>query len=218
MTKRRFGQLFATTLLAGWPVVGAAEAPAGGATGNAPRPPAPVAAPLLAITGPGSKPAAELEQLKFLRGRWQCTGKQLASPMFGPEHRFSALAEVKTAVDGFWDQFNYEERRSKEHRGFKAQGLWGWDQSAKHLVRVGATSAGDWDYGSSPGVDGDKLVWTGELTGPLGRTGYRQTISKKGEREITLVLELKEPAAASAGTHGGPHGNFATINEVDCKR
>ena len=210
MTKRRLAGLFATSLLAGWPVVGAAEAPAGGATGTAARPPAPVASPLPPVTGPGAKPPAELEQLKFLHGRWQCTGKQLASPLFGPEHRFTAIAEAKAAVDGFWDQFNYEERRTKEHHGFKAQGLWGWDQSAKHLIRVGATNAGDWDYGSSPGSDGDKIVWTGELTGPLGRTGYRQTISKKGEREISLVLELKEPAGAA--------GKYAPISEVDCKR
>ncbi|HEY8926578.1 MAG TPA: DUF1579 family protein [Polyangia bacterium] len=214
MIERRLTWVFIAVLVTGWPVVGAAQAPAGGAAGTA-KPPAAVrgAAPLPPVAGLGSKPAPELEQLKFLRGRWQCTGKQLASPMFGPEHRFTAVAEVKAAVDGFWDQFNYEERRSKEHRGFKAQGLWGWDQSAKHFIRVGATSAGDWDYGSAPGIDGDKIVWTGELTGPLGRTGYRQTISKKGEREIGLVLELKEPAAS-----GGAAGKFATINEVDCKR
>ena len=214
MTKRRFAGLIATALLVGWPVVGAAQAPAGGTAGTAKPPAVSVAAPLPPLTGPGSKPAAELDQLKFLRGRWQCTGKQMASAMFGPEHRFTAVAEAKAAVDGFWDQFNYEERRTKEHRGFKAQGLWGWDQNAKHLIRVGATSAGDWDYGSSPGLDGDKIVWTGDLTGPLGRTGYRQTIAKKSEREISLVLELKEPP----GPSGGPAGKYAPINEVDCKR
>jgi len=53
-----------------------------------------------------------------------------------------------------------------------------------------------------------------ELTGPLGRMGYRQTISKKSEREISLVLELKEPA----GPNGGATGKYAPINEVDCKR
>ena len=55
-----------------------------------------------------------------------------------------------------------------------------------------------------------KIVWTGELTGPLGRTGYRQTISKKGDREISLLLELKEPPGAA--------GKYAPISEVDCKR
>ena len=214
MMKRRLTGLLAIALLAGWPVVGAAQAPAGGAAATAAKPPAAVSvpAPLPPLTGPGSKPAAELEQLKFLRGRWQCTGKQLASAMFGPEHRFTAVAEAKAAGDGFWDQFKYEERRTREHRGFKAQGLWGWDQSAKHLIRVGGTNAGDWDYGSSPGLDGDKIVWTGELTGPLGRTGYRQTISRKSERDISLVLELKEPA--------GPNGNakYLPISEVDCRR
>ena len=156
---------------------------------------------------PGPKPPPELDQLKFLRGRWRCAGVQFASALYGPEHRFVATAESKAAVDGFWDQFNYEELRSKEHHGYKAQGLWGWDRSGKRLIRTAATNVGDWDTGTAPGLEGDKIVWTGEVVGLLGHTVYRHTITKKTDKEWSQALELKDSA-----------GRYTPINEVTCKR
>lgn len=156
---------------------------------------------------PVMKPAPELEQLKFLMGRWRCEGKQLASPTFGPEHTFKATAENKPAVDGFWDQYTYEEKKSKEHHPVKVQGFWGWDQGSKKLVRVGASNAGDWDEGSAPGLEGDKIVWTGEFSGPAGRMAYRHTFTKKTDREWMHTLEIKDPT-----------GKFETVTEVDCKK
>ena len=169
--------------------------------------PGAVAAAAAAPSAPGPKPAPELDQLKFLRGRWRCDGKQFATPMFGPEHVFTAVAEGKPMVDGFWDQYTYEERKSKDHHGLKVQGQWGWDQGAKHLVRVAVTNAGDWDSGSAPGLEGDKIVWTGEFSGLLGRMGYRHTFIKKSDKEWSHALELKDPT-----------GKFTPINEVTCKR
>jgi hypothetical protein len=186
--------------------------PAGGA--NLAR--SPVARPALVSPGPGPaaappaagpKPPPELEQLRFLRGRWRCTGLQLASALYGPEHRFVATAESKAAVDGFWDQFSYEELRSKEHHGYKALGLWGWDKNGKRLVRTAATNVGDWDSGTAPGLEGDKIVWSGEVVGSLGRTSYRHTITKKTDREWSQTLELRDAT-----------GKYVPINEVTCKR
>ena len=142
-----------------------------------------------------------------MRGRWRCVGVQFASARYGPEHRFVATAESKAAVDGFWDQFTYEEMRSKEHHGYKAQGLWGWDQNGKRLVRAAATNVGDWDTGAAPGLEGDRIVWSGEVAGALGRTPYRHTITKKTDREWSQILELKDPT-----------GRYTPINEVTCKR
>lgn len=165
--------------------------------------PAPAAAP----PAPGPKPPPELDQLKFLRGRWRCAGVQFANALYGPEHRFVATAESKAAVDGFWDQFTYEELRSKEHHGYKAQGLWGWDKNGKRLVRTAATNVGDWDNGAAPGLEGDKIVWSGEVAGSLGRTSYRHTITKKTDREWSQTLELKDAT-----------GKYTPITEVTCKR
>ena len=186
------------------PVTKPAVAPAGGAkpVAPAPAPAAPAAAAL-----PAQKPAPELDQLKFLMGRWRCDGKQFGSPLFGPEHAFKATAENKPAVDNFWDQYTYEEKKSKEHHGVKVSGFWGWDQGAKKLVRVGASNAGDWDVGSAPGLEGDKIVWTGDFSGAAGRMGYRHTFTKKSDKEWSHTLEIKDPS-----------GKFVPVSEVDCKR
>jgi hypothetical protein len=178
---------------------GAAKAPAAAATASAKAPAAPAT--------PALKPAPELDQLKFLMGRWRCDGKQFGSPLFGPEHAFKATAESKPAVDNFWDQYTYEEKKSKDHHGVKVSGFWGWDQGAKKLVRVGASNAGDWDVGSAPGLEGDKIVWTGDFSGAAGRMGYRHTFTKKSDKEWSHVLEIKDPS-----------GKFIPVSEVDCKR
>jgi len=180
------------------------KAPApSGAPAHEAKPAAAAAAPAM----PALKPAPELDQLKFLMGRWRCDGKQFGSPLFGPEHTFKATAENKPAVDNFWDLYTYEEKKSKEHHGVKVQGFWGWDQGAKKLVRVGASNAGDWDVGSAPGLEGDKIVWTGDFSGAAGRMGYRHTFTKKSDKEWSHTLEIKDPS-----------GKFVPVSEVDCKR
>jgi hypothetical protein len=171
----------------------------------APATAAPAAAP--AKAAPALKPAPELDQLKFLMGRWHCDGKQFGSPLFGPEHTFKATAENKPAVDNFWDMYTYEEKKSKDHHGVKVEGFWGWDQGAKKLVRVGASNAGDWDVGSAPGLEGDKIVWTGEFSGSAGRMGYRHTFTKKSDKEWSHTLEIKDPS-----------GKLVPVSEVDCKK
>ncbi len=169
--------------------------------------PAMAAAPTSAPTMPAAKPAPELDQLKFLNGKWRCDGKQFANPLFGPEHTFKATAEQKPAADGFWDQYSYEEKKAKDHHGVKVQGFWGWDQGSKRLVRVGATNAGDWDAGSAPGLEGDKIVWTGDFSGPMGHMGYRHTFIKKSDKEWGYTLEIKDPT-----------GKLVPSSEVSCKR
>src|SRR6185295_18855266 len=179
----------------------------------APPPPAPAAAaappaPGAAAAAPPAapKPAPELDQLKFLMGRWRCDGKQFASPMFGPEHAFKATAENKAIADGFWDQFTYEEKKSKEHRGLKVVGLWGWDTGSKRLVRAGAGNDGTWDTATAPGLEGDKIVWTGELSNAMGRIPFRHAFTK-ADKGWGHVIEIKDPS-----------GRWVQLEEVSCKR
>ncbi len=159
---------------------------------------------------PPPKPAAELDTFKSFLGRWRCEGKQLASPMFGPEHPVKGSAEAKLESDGFWQSFNYEEKKTKEHPGLKVKGLWGYDQGAKRFVRVGAGNHGEWDTASAPGWEGDKLVWTGELSGPMGRIAFHHTFTKKGDKgdkEWSHAFEVR-----------GPDGKWSQTQEITCKK
>lgn len=175
----------------------AAPAPAQPAAPAQPKPGAPPAP---------ARPAEQLEQMKVFIGTWKCTGKQHATPMFGPEHTFTGAASGKPEVEGFWQQFVYEEKKSKEHPGLKLVGLWGWDQGGKRFIRAAASNEGAWDSASSVGWNGDKMVWTGDLSGPFGRMPFRQTFTRKGEKDWTFRLELN------------PQGNWIPFTEVSCLR
>ena len=153
---------------------------------------------------PPPKPAPQLEQLKFFLGNWKCAGKQLATPMFGPEHPITGSASAKLESDGFWQQFTYEEKKTPQHPGFKLVGLWGWDLGGKRFIRAAGSSNGAWDSATSVGFNADKMVWTGDLSGPTGRMPFRQTFTKKGEKEWSFRLELNL------------QGNWVPLTEVTC--
>ena len=168
-----------------------AAAKAAAAPPRPPHPPPAAAAPT--TPPPPPKPAVELDTFKFFIGKWKCDGKAFASPMSPTEHAVKGSAEAKLVVDNFWQSFTYEEKKTKEHPGLKVNGLWGYDQGAKRFVRGAVGNHGEWDTASAPGWEGDKLVWTGELSGPMGRVPFHHTFTKKSDKEWTHLLELRLP-------------------------
>jgi len=180
----------------------AAAAPA--APAAKPAAAAPAAAP---AAPPAPKPAPELDTFKFFLGKWKCDGKAFASPMSPTEHAVKGTAESKLEVDNFWQSFNYEEKKTKEHPGLKVKGLWGFDQGSKRFVRAAIGNHGEWDTASAPGWEGDKLIWTGELSGAQGRIAFHHTFTKKGDKEWTHVLELRLP-----------DGKWIPAEELTCKK
>ena len=156
---------------------------------------------------PPPKPAAELDTFKFFLGKWKCDGKAFASPMSPTEHAVKGSAEGKLEVDNFWQSFNYEEKKTKEHPGLKVKGYWGFDQGAKRFVRAAVGNHGEWDTASAPGWEGDKLVWTGELSGAQGRIPFHHTFTKKSDKEWTHLLELRLP-----------DGKWVPAEEIACKK
>jgi hypothetical protein len=160
---------------------------------------------------PPPAPAAQLEQLKMFLGNWKCAGKQLATPMFGPEHTFTGAASSKVEVDGFWHQFTYEEKKAKDHLGLRLLGLWGYDTGGKRFIRAAGSSQGAWESASSVGWSGDNMVWTGDLSTPHGRMPFRQTFTRKGgpkasDKEWSFRLELN------------PQGTWIPLSEVTCTK
>jgi len=169
------------------------------------KPAAPAAAP--AAPPPAPKPAPELDTFKLFLGKWKCEGKAFASPMSPTEHPVKGSAEGKPEADGFWQMFTYEEKKSKEHPGLKVKGLWGYDQGAKRYVRAAAGNHGEWDTASAPGWEGDNLVWTGELSGPMGRVAFHHRFTKKSDKEWVHFLELR-----------APDGKWIPAEEITCKK
>jgi hypothetical protein len=152
--------------------------------------PAPAAAQAAAAPA-APKPAAELDQLKVFEGNWRCEGKQPAGP-FGPEQVYKSSLKAKRDIDNFWIAIEYDQKKSKVHpMPIKARGFLGYDPVVKKYVTIGADNTGGWMSESSPGWEADKLVFTGD--GSMGgqKVAFRETYTKKSDKELLWSGEMK---------------------------
>jgi hypothetical protein len=176
------------------PALGAPAAPATAPKPGAAAPAAPAAAPAAgaAATPPGPpKPPTELDQLKYFEGSWRCDGKVPAGPM-GPEHGYKSTFKVKKDLDGFWYSADYEQKKSKDNpTPIKARGFFSYDTASKKYVFGGFDNAGGMVNETSTGWEGDKMVASGEGTGMGQKIGFRETFTKKGDKEMTWMGELR---------------------------
>jgi hypothetical protein len=144
--------------------------------------PSPAAAP---------QPAAELDQLKFFDGNWRCEGKVPAGPM-GPEHAYKSTFKVKKDLDGFWYVAEYEQRKTKENPNpIKARVFFAYDISGRKFVLAGFDNEGGMLTETSTGWEGDKMIAAGDGTAMGQKVGFRETFTKKGDREMTWLGEMK---------------------------
>jgi hypothetical protein len=165
----------------------AAPAPAAAAKPAAPAAPAAAATP----PPPPPKPAAELDQLKMFEGTWRCEGKQPAGPM-GPEQEYKSSFKGKKDVENFWLAFEYTQKKSKVHNlPIVAKGFLGYDPTTKKYVTMGVDNMGGSISESSPGWEADKLVFSGD--GQMGgqKISFRETYTKKGDKEMIWSGEMK---------------------------
>ncbi len=173
----------------------AAPAPAKPTTAAAPAPagakPAVAAAPAAPPPPPAPKPAPELDQLKMFEATWKCEGKQPAGPM-GPEQDYKSTFKGKKDVESFWISFEYSQKKSKAHAmPIIAKGYLGFDPAAKKYVTLGVDNMGGSVTESSPGWEADKLTFTGD--GQMGgqKISFRETYTKKGDKEMIWSGEMK---------------------------
>ena len=177
------------------PAAAPAPAAAKPTTAAAPAPaaakPAVAAAPAAPPPPPAPKPAAELEQLKMFEATWRCEGKQPAGPM-GPEQDYKSTFKGKKDVESFWISFEYSQKKSKAHAmPVMAKGYLGYDPAAKKYVSLGVDNMGGSVTESSPGWEADKLTFTGD--GQMGgqKISFRETYTKKSDKEMIWSGEMK---------------------------
>ena len=182
------------------PAAAKPAAPAPAPTAAKPPPPPlrrrPAAKPAVAAAPaapppPAPKPAAELDQLKMFEATWRCEGKQPAGPM-GPEQDYKSTFKGKKDVESFWISFEYSQKKSKAHAmPIIAKGYLGYDPAAKKYVSLGVDNMGGSVTESSPGWEADKLTFTGD--GQMGgqKISFRETYTKKGDKEMIWSGEMK---------------------------
>jgi hypothetical protein len=169
-------------------------------------PPAATPPPAIALTPARPTPAPELRELAALEGSWRCAGTTPAGP-FGPEQSTKATLKVKKDLGDFWYAVDYEQKKTKHGPPpMTARGFLGYDTAAKKLVRTGADNLGGGVSATASGWEGAKLVFTGELAAMGQRFPFREIYSKKSEREIGVLGELKMGK------------DWITLGNDDCRR
>jgi hypothetical protein len=136
------------------------------------------------------KPAPQLDDLKFFVGNWKCAGRQLGHAEFGAEHVIAATMQIRAEGDGFWREFVYEEKKTKEARGMKVTGFIGWDTTNKRLMLTAFNNFGATETATSQGWTGQVIVWTGEMIGQSIRYPLRLTLTRRNDKEWSQVIEL----------------------------
>jgi hypothetical protein len=152
------------------------------------------------------KPAPELANVKYFAGPWTCSGDAPASP-FGPAHKTQTSMMLKPALDGFWYAGSVTEMKTKSNtHPVKGMLHIGYDPAAKQYVLLWLDNFGSWATETSPGWQGDTMVWTGDQTVMGEKATARDTFVKKSPSEYTHKFDLQMK------------GQWSPIVEETCKR
>lgn len=141
-----------------------------------------LAAPLL---------AADLKDLEYFQGNWQCSGTAFKSEM-GPEHPTKASVRAGWALNNQWLSFTYAEVKMKDNpTPFSVSGFMGYDPESKRLVLLGADAMGGYSTESSPGWEGDRLAFEGAShMGTMTMNG-RDAFMKTSNTEFIHTYEIQ---------------------------
>ena len=173
------------------------------ATPPATTPPAAAAAPAAAPPPPNE---ALAKNLKGMEGKWKCEAKY-PDTAFGKAHGAKAEFTMKSDLNGYFYAARYEEKKAKDNPVpyVMAQTI-GFDPSKSELVRTDVDGMGAITHLSSKGWDGDKMVWSGETMSGPQKLVFKETMTKKSDKEVSMTMEL------------GPDGSPAPLGEIVCKK
>ena len=168
--------------------------------------PAAPAAPAAAPAAPPPPNEALAKNLKGMEGKWKCEAKY-PDTAFGKAHGAKAEFSMKSDLNGYFYTGRYEEKKAKDNPTpyVMAQTI-GFDPSKSELVRTDVDGMGAITHLSSKGWDGDKMVWSGETMAGPQKLVFKETMTKKSDKEVSMTMEL------------GPEGSPAPLVEIVCKK
>ena len=149
------------------------------------------------------KPAPEMAQLKFFDGSWSCAGDFPAGPM-GPAQKTKSTVKSHTAMGGFWQVGDV----SMTSPGMSMQGTFHttYDAGQKRYVMLWVDNMGGYAQQTSPGFEGDKLVYTGEGNMMGQKMQARDTFTKGADGSLKHSAE------------GQMNGQWVSMGEEICHK
>jgi hypothetical protein len=165
-----------------------AAAPAAAEKAAAPAAPATPPAP----TEP-AKPAPEIDALyKSWEGNWKCDTTFVAGSMGpgSPEVKVKSEVKIKKDLGGHWYRGEFKVKKTKTNPGFSGVFMLGYDTGAKAPVNLTFDDMGGYAVETgAPGASAEKIVFTGDGHMMGAKMKFRETMVKKGDKEIEHSYE-----------------------------
>ncbi len=134
-------------------------------------------------------PPPELAFEKSLVGTWLCEGKQEPTPEL-PDGKRHLRQECKLGKAGFWLECEVFATTGPMKDQSVISSFIGWDPVQKKHIRSSFNMSGASTLSSTPGWEGDKITFTGELTRAGKKLPFKMTELKKSDTETTGTLEI----------------------------
>ncbi len=155
--------------------------------------PAKPAAPAVAAAAPEAPPAPpkELDQLDVFEGTWKCEGHSPESP-FGPARKMTTVVKIYSDLDGFWLSGEVEEQPSADNpKPLKGKFHWTYDTTDKRFEAGWIDNMGGWATQSSPGWQGERITFDGEMVANGQKLPARDVFEKKADKELLHSFEAQ---------------------------
>jgi hypothetical protein len=125
-----------------------------------------------AQSAPAAPPKApvEIDQLPLVGGKFECKGKNFASPL-SPEHATRLILSSNRELDGFWYIVQGTEKKTAVNpTPGKFRSAFGYDTASKKFVTLFIDNLGGYGMETADTVSAGKAVFTGTYT--LNGTDY----------------------------------------------
>ncbi len=148
----------------------------------------------------------QLSVERWFLGNWICEGAQHDSRI-GPGVQFTDRFSFNMALRGSWLIYHIDQLKGPVKGKQTLIGSSTWDDNAKLHVRRDMNIGGSRMDLTSPGWDGDKLVYTGYMIIGDAKLPAKHILTKKGDAAFDAYLEMT-----------GADGKTAMWEEESCKR
>ena len=148
------------------------------------------ASTILAMDAPPG-PNPKLKEVKYFAGNWSCKGIAFAF-MGMPEHKTTAGVESSMILDGYWLTIRYHETKTPINaHPVDIRVFWGWDEQLKKFASGSVDNMGNYNIQNSPGWEGDKLTFEGDMHSSGGTMKVRDLFTKVSATKVEHMSEVE---------------------------
>ena len=159
---------------------------------------------LAADAPPGPNP--KLKELAYFAGNWHCEGTGFAF-MGTPEHKTSANVEASWTLNNYWLSLSYHENKTAINaHPVAVRVFWGWDEQVKKFASGSVDDMGSFNIQNSPGWEGNKLTFNGDMHGGGATMKVRDVFTKVSAKKLEHMSEAEM------------NGKWSKLDEETCTK